>query len=134
MLMAENLNRSKHQMLIISIKFLPIVIAVVYLVNTILFYVGIDVPYLSLLGGTSILTVAFMYICSAVFKFCLYHRLFIHYILVNDLLNWASLITKSEWLDTYLFRIVLITTALFIFLITYIHVKSNKRTTSKNNK
>lgn len=63
------------------------VIALAYLVNTVPPYFGVDIPILASIAGMSLIPLIFMYISSYVFKFCEYHRMFLHYIAVNDIIN-----------------------------------------------
>lgn len=63
------------------------VIALAYLVNTVSSYFGVDIPILASIAGMSLIPLIFMYISSYVFKFCEYHRMFLHYIAVNDIIN-----------------------------------------------
>ena len=83
----NSVNKRLYKIELCLIKFMPVFIASVSLINTILSYFKIDIPILSFIAGTSICTIIFMYISSYVFKFCLYHRIFIHYIAFNWFLN-----------------------------------------------
>lgn len=99
------------------IKIIPMVIAGIYLVNTILSYFCIDLPILSTIGGMSLLPLLFLYISSYVFKFCEYHRMFLHYIVVNDIINYIDYYKGIPCSDrTYLF-IHIIIAGIFMFLI-----------------
>lgn len=69
------------------IKILPAIMAGLCLLNTVLSYFCIDLPVLSYIGGISFLPLCFFYLSSIVFKFCIYHRLFIHYIALNWVMN-----------------------------------------------
>lgn len=69
------------------LKIMPMVIALAYLVNTVSSYFGVDIPILASIAGMSLIPLIFMYISSYVFKFCEYHRMFLHYIAVNDIIN-----------------------------------------------
>ena len=64
------------------------VMAAICFADTICSYFGIDLPILSYLGGSSILTLLFLYLSSYVFRFCSWHRMFLHYIVVNNIVNW----------------------------------------------
>ena len=59
------------------------VIALAYLVNTVSSYFGVDIPILASIAWMSLIPLIFMYISSYVFKFCEYHRMFLHYIAVE---------------------------------------------------
>lgn len=55
--------------------------------NTLCAYFGIDTEWMHYVGGTSILTLTFLYMASYVFKFCEYHRMFLHYIIVCNVIS-----------------------------------------------
>lgn len=83
MAVEENLNKSMYKLLILMLKYIPMLISLVYVLNTALSYFYIDIPVLSNLAGMSILPWIFMYLSATVFRFCLYHKMFLHYILEN---------------------------------------------------
>lgn len=62
-----------------------------YALNSILYYFDIEVIFLSTFSGLSILTWIFLYISSFVFKFCIYHRLPLYYILTIDIINYYDI-------------------------------------------
>lgn len=75
-----------YKLELICVKYIPILIAAVVLLNAILSYFDIYVDELNYIAGTSFLTLIPMYISSYAYKFCEYHRMFIHYILTHKLL------------------------------------------------
>ena len=75
------------KLLIVFLKVIPIVLAAMAFANTILAYYEIEREWMHYVGGTSVLTLAFLYMASYVFKFCEYHRMFLHYIVVCNSIN-----------------------------------------------
>ena len=69
------------------LKYIPMIISLFYLINTITAFIGIDIPILSTISGMSLLTWIFMYIATIVFNFCSYHRIFLYYILIVAIIN-----------------------------------------------
>lgn len=69
-------NKTLYKILLILLKYIPIIIGVGYMLNTLLLLLGIDLAILSRLIGISLLPWLFLYISSFVFKFCSYHRSF----------------------------------------------------------
>ena len=69
------------------LKVIPMVMAVTCLLNSTLSYFDIDLPILSYIASNSILTIVFFYISSYVFRFCAYHRMFMHYTTITWILN-----------------------------------------------
>ena len=79
-------GKSLYKIELLIIKVIPFIIMCCYVVNSILSYFNTDAPILAITGGLSILTWIFLYVSSFVFKFCIYHRLPLYYILISDIL------------------------------------------------
>lgn len=134
MVVVEKSKRSEYKLLIIVLKFIPMLTALCYMSSTIFNYFGYNIEPLSNIGGMSLLTWIFIYLASVVFKFCSYHRIFLWYILIDDLFNiidyyWSIPISTDNIL---MLHNIWIGITLFIILVLY--VKSNKNIIRKNNK
>lgn len=134
MAVEANLNKALYKIQLYLIKVIPMVMAFISLVNTVFSYYDIDLSILSYIGGYSILTIVFLYLASYVFKFCEYHRMFIHYIVVNWTLNIYDAYIGIPLNDRGLLITYLTVTGIFLFIILYLYVKSHKRTTSKDSR
>ena len=126
MTVEESLNKSLYKIELYLIKVIPMVLSGIALLNTVLSYLYIDVPLLSYLGGVSVLTIIFLYISSYVFKFCAYHRMFIHYITVNWVLNIYDYYIGIPLSNKGLFLLYMSITGITLFIILYYHVKSKE--------
>ena len=71
-----------HKMLILVVKYIPLVMSLFYILNTALCWFNIDAPILSNIAGVSLFTWLFIYLSSVVFQFCIYHKMFLYYILI----------------------------------------------------
>lgn len=109
-------------------------VALAYLLNAILSYFYIDITIFSHIFGVSLLPLIFMYISSYVFKFCSYHRMFLHYILIIDLLNIYDWYIGINISNRMLLLIHLILSGITLFIILYLYVKSNKKTVITNDR
>lgn len=135
----ERFVRSKtlHKTLILVIKYIPMVISMFYILNTILCWLGIDAPVLSNIAGVSLLTWSFLFLSDVVFQFCIYHRMFLYYILVDDLLNiydfyFGIPLSTVEVLEIHSVLVgLLLFSILFVYLKVY--VKGNKGDIIKDN-
>ena len=116
MAVEENLNKSMYKLLILMLKYIPMLISLVYVLNTALSYFYIDIPVLSNLAGMSILPWIFMYLSATVFRFCLYHKMFLHYILVTDIINIIDYYVGIPIEDLELLMIHGTITGLFLFV------------------
>lgn len=75
------------KLLIISLRVIPMTLAGMAAINTIFTFIGLPTNWMHYVGGTSILTLTFLYLASYVFKFCEYHRMFLHYVVVCNTIN-----------------------------------------------
>lgn len=80
-------SKTLYKVEILLLKFVPFIVATIYFINTVLSIFIIDVPALSYIAGISLLPFIFILLSSFVFKFCVYHRVPLYYILLNDALN-----------------------------------------------
>jgi len=124
---AEEKLKSKHlyKLTLFSIKIIPVVIAGIYLLNTVLSYCGLDLEILSYI--VFFLLLAFLYLVSYVFRFCRWHRMFLHYILLNTIINVTDYYIGIPISDWHMFNLYIIITGIFVFLIVYFKVKQEKR-------
>ena len=76
-----------YKLFIVLLKYIPIFIALIYTLNTYAAFIGTDIPVANNIAGISLLTWIFMYMVTIVFKFCSYHRMFLYYILIVDIIN-----------------------------------------------
>ena len=105
------------------IKTTPMILALIALLNTILSYFYIDIPLLSYLGGVSVLSIIFLYISSIVFRFCAYHRMFIHYITINWILNIVDYYIGIPVSDKAMFLIYMSITGIIMFITLYLKLR-----------
>lgn len=119
-------SKTLYKVELILIKFIPFILALICFLNTVFSYFGIDLEVLAYVGGASLLTLFFLYVSSYLFKFCTYHRLPLHYVVVNDILNTYDYYVGIPLDDRNLLILYLVITFIFLMLITYSYVKSNK--------
>lgn len=118
-----------YKLELLSVKYIPMLIALVVLANAILSYFDIYINELDYLAGTSILTLVPMYISSYAFRFCSYHRMFIHYILSHKILLTVDVYIGIPISDYNLLLLNLTVAGIFMVIIVYLHQKcKNDRT------
>ena len=120
------MSKNLYKLLIVMLKYIPMIISLCYLANTITAYVGIDIPVLSSIAGMSLLTWIFMYIATIVFKFCSYHRMFLYYILIVDIINIIDYYIGIPVSDFQLLMLHSIITGISLFIILFLYLKRNK--------
>lgn len=125
-------NKSLYKIELYLLKVMPILLAVIYLINTVLSYYDIIVPALSHIGGLSFIPLIFMYVSSYVFRFCSYHRMFLHYIVVNDSINLIDYYCTLPISDWELLIVHMIIAGISLFIILYLYVKHHRQNAKRN--
>lgn len=125
---AEERLKSKtlHKLVLYSVKMIPAAICGIYVLNTVLSYLGIDWEGFSYI--VQFLFIGHMYLTSFTFKFCVWHRMLIHYILLTLTLNIIDYHWGIPISDRNLFLMYMIITGLFVFLAVYLHLRKTKNT------
>lgn len=116
---AEMLNKTLYRVELYLIKTMPIVMCCIAILSTTLSYYDIDIPILSYIGGVSLLELLFMYVSSFAFKFCIYHRLPIHYLTIIWIVNIVDEFFRIPVTDKEFMLIHLIVAGIFIILMLY---------------
>ena len=125
-------NKSLYKIELYLLKVMPMLLAAIYLINTVLSYYDIVLPALSYIGGLSFIPLLFMYISSYVFRFCSYHRMFLHYIVINDLINLTDYYYTLPMSDWELFILHMSIAGISLFIILYLYVKSYSKNAKKH--
>lgn len=125
-------NRHLHKVLLGLLKVIPMLAALGYLLNTLLLYIGIDAIILSYLFGISLSTWLFILTAAFVFKFCIYHRMFLYYILSADCINVIDSYVGIPISDLNLLAIHFIIAGIFLFLVLYFYAECSKKPSRKN--
>lgn len=81
------IDKRKHKLLIFVLKILPAIMAGSYVIEMISIFLGFGTQVLVNFIGMIVAPILFMYLASYVFKFCEYHRIFIHYVLILEILT-----------------------------------------------
>lgn len=125
----EEKLRSKrlYKIELLMLKLIPMILAFTALLNSILSYFGIDLYILSYVGGISIITMVFLYLSSYVFKFCEYHRMFLHYVVITWIINIIDYYIGIPVTDLEYLCLQMIVAGVSLFIILYLYVKHNKR-------
>lgn len=121
------MNKRMYKLELLCVKYVPIIIAAIVLLNAILARFDLYIDELNYIAGTSFLTLIPMYISSIVYKFCKYHRMFIHYILTHKIVATIDMYIGIPLDDGMLLLLYLIIAGIFAFLALYLHQKYGGR-------
>lgn len=122
----NNLDKSLYKIEIYAIKIIPVVLALICFLNTLLCYLGIDLIILTYIGGISFITLGFLYLSSFVFRFCNYHRMFLHYITIVNIISYIDM--EYEILLSNFWLHILYTSLFLIFTFIFLYLKLNEQT------
>lgn len=121
------LKRSNYKLFLFISKYLPYVLSLLYMTNTIFSIFFIDLPILSIIGGMSILPIIYILCTSFLFKYCIYHRLPIYYICLNDCINWLVFKEIIPMSDIMYIICSLLLIFVTIIITTILYLKEKKR-------
>ena len=124
--------RSKllYKSVLYLIKVIPMLTSGVIVLNTVLsFCFEIDAPILSYIGGMSILSILFFYLASYLFKFCAWHRMFIHYTTINWIINIIDYHTNILLTDREMFAVYVMIAGACLFIGLYLKAKDRNNLT-----
>ena len=119
-----NLNKVLYKLILYSVKVIPMLISGIYLLNTVLSYCNIDLPLFSYI--VQFLFIGFFYIASYAFKFCAWHRMFIHYITLVLILNIIDYHIGIPMSDRNILAAYLIISIVFLIITVILKFKSCK--------
>ena len=124
-MVAEEKLKSKmlYKIELLLLKTIPMLMALCSVSNSILSYLDIEVVILNYIGGVSILPLIFLYLSSYVLKFCEYHRMFLHYMLITDCINVYDYHIGFPLDDLEYLCLHMIVTAISLFMILYLYMK-----------
>ena len=134
MVVVEKSKRSEYKLLIIVLKFIPMLTALCYMSSTIFNYFGYNIEPLSNIGGMSLLTWLFIYLASIVFNFCAYHRMFLWYIFIDDIFNIIDYYITIPISTDNILMLHNIFIGITLFTVLILYVKDNKVIIRKSNK
>ena len=122
----SSVRKSLYKVFLLLLKFLPFLLALVSVLNTVLSYFCIDLVILSYIGSVSLLPLIFMYIAAFVFKFCIYHRIFLDYTIVSTGLSVYDYYIGIPITDTSIVTLQLVLFFIAIVIALIVHIKEKK--------
>ena len=116
----SKLSNYKYKVFLGFLRIIPMVLAGLFLSNTVLSYFYIDWSIISYLASVGFIPWLFLMIASYLFHFCEYHRMFLWYIMVIDYEYTLPISNKG------FFLLHVIVAGIFMFLVLYFHQKCRK--------
>lgn len=130
--MVENgVGKYIYKIELILIKVIPFIIMCCYVANSVLSYFEINTIILSIIGGMSIFPLIFLFVSSFVFRFCIYHRLPLYYILITDIINYYDNVIGIPMSNKSLFVLNMIIVGIFVLMIVFFKFIQHEQRTIK---
>ena len=119
----KQVNKTLYRLLLLVAKVILMLLAFLHFVNILFGYFNIDSTILTYLGGISFLPILFLYITSYALKFCAYHRMFIHYCVITNIINIYDEYVGIDIDNEKYIMLLLILTIIMLFITLYLKLK-----------
>lgn len=123
----EVMSKFWHKILLILVKYIPFIIAIGYLISTILGCFGIKLLILPGLIYISPITGILILVMSKVLKFCTWHRLPIYYCFCVDILSTIDYKHHIPLSNINLIIVYLVVSIVFILVGMYLKERHNRK-------
>lgn len=124
-----NINKNLYKIFLSVVKYIPIILSLVFVSHNILIYFKVVTPILIYLGGTSFIFITLLYLLSWIFKFCYLYRIPLHYITCGNVIGVIDKLFKLPISNIGMYRIHFV---LFgIMLVVYIWLMYKNRNNPK---
>ena len=130
--MEELRSKSLYKVVLVSLKIIPMLLALFDIANTAIGIIGLECHWVSYFGGISFLTLAFLYLASYVFRFCAYHRMFLHYVLLTNTISVIDFEFGIPLSNYSMMCLYIALTGIFLFLILFLYRKAKCCRQSRN--
>lgn len=125
--MEVKLRKALKKIRLYLLKIIPVIISVLYLANTIFCFYDSCIEIISAIGGISILSWIYLYISSWSEGFCTYHRMFLYYILIDEMLAWYDYKIGVPISDKSIIAIHLILYIIMLIIVVKLKLNYEKR-------
>lgn len=123
-------SASNYRPTVVFTKYFTVIMALFDIVHTVFSYFNIDAFIITIFSGMSIGTLILSYLISYTFKYCEYHRIPLHYIVISNTISIIDYYIGIPISDKMLFCLYLILFGIF----TIWYVKNYKKSTCRNYK
>ena len=119
--MEANLSLKLVKLFRIYLKLIPIILSTLSFLNCVVAYFGIELKLLA--HSFMFFLISFIYVASYVLKFCEYHRMFLHYIVVIYIINCIDYYIGIPFNDIEILIITFIFTFITLIITLYLRLK-----------
>lgn len=120
------MNRLK--ILKVTFEILPIIQSTICIIHMVLWFsLDIDLRILSIIGGSSLVTILSLWVASWCFRFCFYQKIFLYYLTAIQLINIIDEYYTLPINNYNYYLISYITFGITIIMYAVLKFKENKR-------
>lgn len=112
-----------NKLFMVMLKYAPAVMVICCIINTTGAYLGYDTSVLSYVSGISLIPWLFMLVASRVFRFCVFHRFMLYYIIIDNIINVVDYYAHIPVEDFNILMIHYIVLGLIVSIAVYKHNK-----------
>ena len=78
------ISKNLYKIFLAFTKYLPLTLAILFVVNIVCAYFKVSIPIIYYFGGTSFIFIILLYLISWVFQFCHLYRIPLHYVTLSN--------------------------------------------------
>ena len=127
----QTIDKHLYRIALLMLKVLPLFCAGIYTIHPFCQYNHIDIDPIAHLAHLSFPIIILLYIFSYMFNFCLYYRITLLYITINESINTYNNFSRNTLSDKTLFTIhlilIIITIIIILIITTYYYVSNHKK-------
>lgn len=123
----NTITKSLYKIELLLIKVTPFIISAGYIIDITLNCFNINSSILNYIIDLSLIPFIVLYTSSFVFRFCIYHRLPLYYILILDLISYYQCNNSIEIYYKHLTNIILISIGIVMLILVYIKNKEHEQ-------
>lgn len=116
----RNVNKNLYRVFLLATKIIPMLLAGICFINTILSYFYIEFRIFNYIAGISIIPLAYLYLASYTFKLCEYYRMFLHYYVIMCVINVLDYYIGISLTDFGMLVLYSTITTIAMFIIIYL--------------
>lgn len=116
----KQLTKRNFRLFVIVTKVLPILIAIIYFLNSIISYFHGNDILLNYIGSISLLPIMYLYLASYTFGLCAYYRMYLHYTVVINIINVYDYYIGIPISDIEYLLLTIFITIITLFIILYL--------------
>lgn len=121
------MNKTLYKVSLLSLKIMPWVLAIIYLIGTLFASCGIDLIVFSAIGYMSVIPTCFIILMSYTFSFCIWHRIPLYFILINNIINWIIWVSVGALSLGIVITTILMTIGVIAIIGAYLKNKYNEK-------